>query len=253
MIKINTVCYNQKMPYKPIPILMYHSIAAMPKGTVMRSLHVPPKLFRLQMWLLKILGYKGLSMSDLQPYLIGEKQGKVVGITFDDGFKNNLTHALSILQKFNFSATCYIISQNIGGINHWDLDKGIPENPLMDENEVKQWINGGMEIGSHTQNHVRLAESDIEIATKEIMQSRLDLENQFDCSIEHFCYPYGSYNNEIVAISKRAGYSTATTVNRGRAKPDDNLLTLPRVPITHRTFVHLFLMKILSRYEDKHE
>jgi peptidoglycan/xylan/chitin deacetylase (PgdA/CDA1 family) len=240
------------MQQKPIPILMYHSIAAMPKGTVMRSLHVPPKLFRLQMWLLKILGYKGLSMSDLQPYLIGEKQGKVVGITFDDGFKNNLTHALSILQKFNFSATCYIISQNIGGINHWDLDKGIPENPLMNENEVKQWINGGMEIGSHTQNHVRLAESDIEIATKEIMQSRLDLENQFDCSVEHFCYPYGSHNDEIIEITKDAGYRTATTVNRGRAKSGDNLFTLPRVSITHRTFVHLFLIKILSKYEDKH-
>ena len=241
------------MSYKPIPILMYHSIAAMPKGTVMRSLHVPPKLFRLQMWLLKILGYKGLSMSDLQPYLIGNKQGKVVGITFDDGFKNNLAGALPTLNKFGFSATCYIISQNIGGINHWDLDKGIPENPLMDKDEIKRWINGGMEIGSHAQNHVLLAESDIEIATKEIMQSRLDLENQFDCSIEHFCYPYGSYNNEIVAITKKAGYNTATTVNRGRAKSGDNLFTLPRVPITHRTFVHLFLMKILSKYEDKHE
>jgi len=240
------------MQQKPIPILMYHSIATMPKGTIMRSLHVPPKLFRLQMWLLKILGFKGLSMSDLQPYLTGKKQGKVVGITFDDGFKNNLTHALSILQKFNFSATCYIISQNIGGINHWDLDKGIPENPLMDENEVKQWINGGMEIGSHTQNHVRLAESDIETANKEITQSKLDLENQFDCSVEHFCYPYGSYNNKIVDMTKRSGYNTATTVNRGRAKSGDNLLTLPRVPITHRTFFHLFIMKIISQYEDNH-
>jgi hypothetical protein len=84
------------------------------------------------------------------------------------------------------------------------------------------------------------------------MQSRLDLENQFDCSVEHFCYPYGSYNNEIIDITKDACYSTATTVNRGRAKSGDNLFTLPRVPITHRTFVHLFLMKILSKYEDKH-
>jgi peptidoglycan/xylan/chitin deacetylase (PgdA/CDA1 family) len=240
------------MQKNPIPILMYHSISAMPKGTVMRSLHVPPKLFKLQMWLLKILGYKGLSMNDLQPYLTGEKVGKVVGVTFDDGFKNNLTHALSILKKFNFSATCYIISQNIGGINHWDLDKGIPENPLMNENEIKEWINSGMEIGSHTQNHVRLSESGIKIATKEIAQSRLDLETQFNCSIEHFCYPYGSYNDEIIAIVKKSGYKTATTVNRGRAKSGGNLLTLPRVPITHRTFFHLFLMKILSKYEDNH-
>jgi len=241
------------MQQKSIPILMYHSIATMPKGTVMRSLHVPPKLFKLQMWLLKILGYKGLSMKDLQSYLTGEKQGKVVGITFDDGFKNNLTHALPVLNKFGFSATCYIITQNIGGVNHWDLDKGIPENPLMNENEIKQWIDNGMEIGSHTQNHIRLAECDIKTAAREIHQSKLDLERQFNCSVSHFCYPYGSHNDEIIEITKDAGYSTATTVNRGRAKCGDNLLTLPRVPITHRTFIHLFLMKILSKYEDKHE
>ena len=240
------------MQQKPIPILMYHSIASMPKGTVMRSLHVPPKLFKLQMWLLKFFGFKGLSMGELQPYLEGKKTGKVVGITFDDGFKNNLD-VLPILQKFNFSATCYIISQNIGGINYWDLDKGIPKNPLMDENEVKQWIDGGMEIGSHTQNHVRLADIDIELATQEITQSKLDIEQQFNLSVEHFCYPYGSYNKEIVAITKKAGYNTTTTVNRGRAKSGDNLFTLPRVPITHRTFAHLFLMKILSKYEDKHD
>jgi len=239
------------MQQKPIPILMYHSIAAMPKGTVMKSLHVPLTLFKLQMWLLKILGYRGLSMSNLYPYLTGEKQGKVVGITFDDGFKNNL-QVLPILQKFNFNATCYIISQNIGGINHWDLDKGIPENPLMNENEIKQWINSGMEIGSHTQNHVRLAEVDIETAAKEITQSKLDLEKKFDRPVAHFCYPYGSFNDEIVAITKNTGYITATTVTRGRSKSGDHLFTLPRVPITHRTFFHLFLMKILSKYEDRH-
>jgi len=239
------------MSHKPIPILMYHSIASMPKGTVMRSLHVPPKLFKLQMWILKIIGYQGLSMGELEPYLTGRKKGRVVGITFDDGFKNNLTNALPILKRFGFSATCYIISQKIGGINEWDLDKGIDENPLMNENEIKEWINSGMEIGSHTQNHVRLAECDIDVATTEIEKSRVDLEGQFECPVRHFCYPYGSYNDEIVTLAKNAGYITATTVNRGRAESNADTLSLPRVPITHRTFIHLFLIKILSKYEDR--
>ena len=73
-----------------IPILMYHSIESMPKNTVMRSLHVPPKRFEFQMKLLRFLGYKGLSINKLLPYLNGAKHGKVVGITFDDGYQNNL-------------------------------------------------------------------------------------------------------------------------------------------------------------------
>ncbi len=239
------------MNKRPMPILMYHSIASMPKGTVMRGLHVPPKRFALQMRLLKLFGYQGLSMSAIKPYLNGEKAGKVVGITFDDGYKNNLTKALPILEKMGFSATCYIVSQNIGGINHWDIDKGIPENPMMDEEEIKTWINAGMEIGSHTQNHIRLTECSAEIAVKEIKQSRLDLERQFNCTVEHFCYPYGDVNEDIINITKSSGYTTATTVQRSRATTKDNLLTLPRVPIWHSTFPHLFIIKILSQYEDR--
>ena len=90
------------MKQKPIPILMYHSIETMPKGTVMRGLHVTPKRFAFQMRLLRLFGYQGLSMNKLQPYLEGEKTGKVVGLTFDDGYKNNLTNALPTLKKHDF-------------------------------------------------------------------------------------------------------------------------------------------------------
>ena len=71
------------------PILMYHSIADMPRGTIMRSLHVQTNRFNFQMRLLKIFGYRGVSMTELKPYLTGEKSGKVIGLTFDDGYNNN--------------------------------------------------------------------------------------------------------------------------------------------------------------------
>jgi peptidoglycan/xylan/chitin deacetylase (PgdA/CDA1 family) len=240
------------MQPKSIPILMYHSIKSMPKGTKMRGLHVPPKRFSLQMWLLKLFGYRCLSMSKLQPYLTGMKSGKVVGLTFDDGYKNNLTNALPILKKYGFSATCYIVSQNIGGINHWDINKGIPENPMMNKEEIQSWISSGMEIGSHTQNHVLLSKINIDKAKNEIINSKADLEEEFNTNINHFCYPYGDYNDNIVSETKNAGYQTATTVNRGRACMGENLFTLHRVSITHHTLPHLFLLKVLGNYEDKY-
>ena len=69
----------------------------MPRSTIMRSLHVSPKRFKFQMWMLKILGYKGLSLKNLRPYLDGTKHGKVVGIPFDDGYKNYLINAAPVL------------------------------------------------------------------------------------------------------------------------------------------------------------
>ena len=38
----------------------------------------------------------------------------VVGITLDDGYLNNLTHAAPLLERHGFSATCYVVSQLIG-------------------------------------------------------------------------------------------------------------------------------------------
>ena len=97
-------------PKRPIPILVYHQIsAAPPRGAPFRGLYVAPQSFARQMALLKLMGYRGLSMGALLPYLQGEKNGKVVGITFDDGYQNNLSHALPVLVRHGFSSTCYVV------------------------------------------------------------------------------------------------------------------------------------------------
>lgn len=60
-----------------IPILMYHQIdVPPPSGTPLRGLVVSPGSFDRQMLLLKLLGYRGLSMRDLEPYLKGKKKAK---------------------------------------------------------------------------------------------------------------------------------------------------------------------------------
>ena len=241
------------MHKKAFPILMYHSIAIRPKGTKMRSLHVNPKRFILQMKLLKFFGYRGICMSELKPYLMGEKSGKVVGITFDDGYQNNLSDALPILKKLGFTATLYLVSEKLGGLNDWDTSKGIPKNRLMDKKEIKEWISNGMEIGSHTKNHINLLDCNKEIASNEISQSKADLEKTFKIKVAHFCYPYGNFDNSILSLVKKAGYETATSTIRGRSRQNDSIFALPRVKVTHHTLPHLFLLKLFSKYEDKNQ
>ncbi len=239
---------NQK-----IPIFMYHSIEAMPKSTVMRSLHVHPLNFKLQMWLLKILGYKGLSMRELTPYLNGEKQGKVVGLTFDDGYQNNLTNVAPVLKKYGFSATCYIVSDKIGQTNNWDEKLGITQRPLMTDIQIKEWIGTGMDIGSHTQNHINLIESNPDLAKEEIEKCKINLEKKFNCKVDDFCYPFGIYNDTSAELVRKAGYQTSTTMKRGRNTIQTDMLELLRIPVNYRTLPHLFLLKLLTKYEDKRE
>ena len=59
-------------------------------------------------------------LRDICSYLLGERAGKVFGLTFDDGYLNNLTHALPVLRRHDFSSTCYAVSQQLGKTNEWD-------------------------------------------------------------------------------------------------------------------------------------
>lgn len=239
-------------PLPSIPILVYHQISeAPPKGAPFRGLYVAPAAFSRQMALLKLLGYQGLSMSALLPYLKGEKSGKVVGITFDDGYLNNLTHALPVLQRHGFSSTCYAVSNLLGQTNVWDRDIGIAQVPLMDAGQLRQWVAGGQEVGSHTQNHARLLQSDAPTALGEMTQDRAALEALLPTPVQHFCYPYGEYAPEHVAMARQAGFQTVTTTRRGRSTVEGNLLELPRVPVVRSTTLPVFWLKIATAYEDR--
>jgi peptidoglycan/xylan/chitin deacetylase (PgdA/CDA1 family) len=234
-----------------IPILMYHQIdAPPPRGTPLRGLIVAPSSFAWQMRMLRLLGYRGLSMRDLEPYLKGEQQGKVVGITFDDGYQNNVRHALPILKQNGFTATCYGVSGMIGGSNAWDHGK-VAEKPLMTVEDWRAWRDGGMDIGSHTRTHARLTELPPEEARTEIARSREELEEAIGCEVRHFCYPYGWYGPEHVEMAREAGYVTATTTHRGRNHDGADPYTLRRIMVARATNPLQFFMKIATAYEDR--
>lgn len=235
-----------------IPILMYHQIdAPPPRGVPLRGLVVTPESFARQMALLKLLGYHGLSMSNLEPYLNGEQQGKVVGLTFDDGYQNNIRYALPILKKQGFTATCYGVSSMIGGTNSWDRHLGIAESPLMSMNEWKMWRDADMDIGSHTRTHADLRKLGADEAHNQIAGSKQELEKALDCEVRHFCYPYGWFDPDHRAMVKSAGYVTATSTQRGRVQVGDDPFALRRVLVARTTNIGVLAAKVMTRYEDK--
>ena len=234
-----------------IPILMYHQIDVPPvRGMPLRGLIVAPSSFAWQMRMLRVLGYKGMSMRDLEPYLRGEKLGKVVGITFDDGYQNNVQNALPILQKHGFTATCYGVSSMIGGTNRWDEGK-VAQKPLMTLQDWRSWLAGGMEVGSHTQTHADLTTSDYSESVRQIQDSKSELEQSLGCDVRHFCYPYGHFRGEHAAMVEAAGYITSTTTKRGRASVGDDPFQLRRIMVARATNPFTFYLKVATQYEDK--
>lgn len=235
-----------------IPILTYHQIGEPnPGGTPYRGLTVHPRDFRRQMFWLRRLGYRGLSMHQLMPYVSGEKSGKVVGITFDDGYRNVLENALPILEETGFSATNYFVVRQFGGGNVWDAAEGVPHSALMTVDEMRVWVAAGHEAGSHTLNHPFLPKLSPELAANEIRDSKTELEQLLGTPVESFCYPYGGESPALRRIVHEVGYSNATTTERGLVRPDEDVYGLPRIAVMRSTNIVRFLQKCMTQLEDR--
>jgi len=233
-----------------VPILMYHHIDTIPPKrdeagirTPFRSLIVSPGSFARQMWLLKTLGYRGVNMSEVMQYLRGEKtialHGKVVGITFDDGYQNNLLYAQPVLARYGFSSTCYAVSDMAGESNSWYATNSLSSKPLMTATQMCEWVAGGQEIGSHTCHHANLLELNSSDARAQIVESKAQLEAMTGVACRHFCYPYGFFDASHLAMVKEADYESATTVEKGIASSvaanSDSAFQLPRIGVLKNT------------------
>lgn len=227
----------------PVPILVYHQIATAPA----RSLVVHPRRFRSQMLWLKRIGYRGLSVRDALPYLRGERQGKVAVVTFDDGFLNVLENAAPALAECGFTATNYFVSNQIGGSNIWDKPSGQPRAPCMSLTQLREWAALGHEVGAHTMDHVDLTRTPDDEARRQIAGSKAALEDMVGQAVTSFCYPHGANAPIHREMAREAGFETATTTVRARARPGDDPFGIPRIYVRWRHAWPEFLLRCFSR------
>lgn len=238
------------MHARPIPILLYHNIASPPQGARLPSLYVSPHRFAAQMRALHRMGVRGLSLSGAIPYLLGKRSGRVVVLTLDDGYADNVENALPILTRHGFSATCYVVSAHVGGFNAWDSEQLNVKKPLMSRSQLQAWMDAGMEVGAHTRTHPHLTELAPDDMRAEICGCKAELEAMLGREVFHFCYPYGSLDEAVVAQARSAGFQTATTLQRAKARPADDLHLLPRMEIQERDTPARFLLRLLTPYEE---
>ena len=70
-------------------------------------------------------------------------------------------------------------------------------------------------IGSHSKYHPILTTCNSKEMFDEISNSKISIERLTNYKCDHFCYPNGDYNNEVVEIVKQSGYKSARTIDVG--------------------------------------
>src|SRR5829696_8401847 len=168
---------------------MYHSISQ-PEGDH-DPLCTSPERFEAQMLYLKRHNLRGVSMRELYLALnAGEAKG-LVGVTFDDGYEDFLGAAVPRLEKLGFSATVFVVAGMLGKENTWEHGGGPrPQLRLLGADGVREALERGMEIGSHSVTHLRLSGLDSGTLIDEVSNSRQMLSEIVNAPVEGFSYPY---------------------------------------------------------------
>jgi peptidoglycan/xylan/chitin deacetylase (PgdA/CDA1 family) len=208
-------------------ILMYHAVDNVSNDPNMLS--VSPKRFAAQLAWLERLGLRGVSISTLLAAMRAGRASGLVGITFDDGYVSVLENAVPELARRKFSATVFVISDRLSGSNEWD--EGTPW-PLLSAAQIGELAAAGIEIGSHSASHARLAGTDAGVLRDEVSGSRERLSRITDAEIRGFAYPYGSMDAAARSAVRAAGYEYACAVSAPRSAL--GLMALPRIYVGER-------------------
>lgn len=145
---------------------------------------------------------------DLQTYTPVGLSRPLVTLTFDDGYNNDYTKGLPLLQKYGFTSTQFIITGDIGKTGY------------MTRAQVKSFYEAGGEIASHTVTHDDMLTEPSSQWTTELSQSKTQLQNWIGAPVTDMAFPNGLYNKAIVTQTKKY-YTGARGVEDGLNSKDN--------------------------------
>jgi peptidoglycan/xylan/chitin deacetylase (PgdA/CDA1 family) len=226
-------------------ILAYHSVSAR-RGD---ALAVRLDAFAQQMAWLERSGYRSATLAD---FVSGAARGRepLVVITFDDGYADNFTLAVPVLERHGFVATFFAVTDYVGTqrIFPWDEPKlaSLPDpSPfrVLDWDQLRSMHERGFEIGSHPCSHPHeLTALSADERWDELVRSKRDLEAKLGAPVVSFCYPRGSVDVEVMQAVEEAGYECGVVTPTRWGLPLTPF-TLRRVGIYQQNSPFVFRLK----------
>jgi peptidoglycan/xylan/chitin deacetylase (PgdA/CDA1 family) len=194
--------------------------------------------FTSQMQALADEGFQTITCSQWADYLAGNQElpDRPVLLTIDDGNSSVYDTIHPILQQHGFTATLFIYTSAIDTHGHMTWE------------QVKELHSQGYEIGSHTVSHANLIkagdgqslEEHQRQVVEELMASKAQIEQVLGETIDAFAYPYGNYDEAVIAAVRQAGYRVAFSIDRGAADEGSDQWRLPRQMVVRDNSLRTF-------------
>jgi peptidoglycan/xylan/chitin deacetylase (PgdA/CDA1 family) len=208
-------------------VLVYHTISA-PPDPLPGDIDISRERFARQLqWLARWRRVVRLDETLMNP------KGRLVAITFDDGFRDNLSVALPLLEKFQLPMTLFVAAGFVGREGYLSEDdlREIAGHPLVT-------------IGAHGLSHTHFTRLPKDEARLELIDSRRLLAGITGKSVDLMAWPYGECDPELEELSRECGYRAAWSVWKG----NNTTHSLWRVPLGRRDNLMRFVAKVSGAY-----
>jgi peptidoglycan/xylan/chitin deacetylase (PgdA/CDA1 family) len=227
---------------RPVPVLMYHVIAAPPPGAPFPGLYVPAGEFAAQMQALKAAGWHAVTLDQLDAYWtrgVSLGPGKPIVLTFDNGYHSQYTEAFPILRKLGWV-----------GNENMQLTGLPPSQGGLTDAEIHAMVAGGWELDTQGISHADLVTLDPAELYDQVAVARRTIQRRFHVPVNWFCYPSGDYDATVIAAVRAAGFVGSTTVVPGWARPSDDPYVMHRLRVLGGTTPAGLLEQIAGAQSD---
>jgi len=178
----------------------------------------------------------------------GRSEGRrYAAVTFDDAFENLVDNALPELNRRNIPCTIFAVSETLGKAANWeDIGETHGNEKVMTLDQVRKMSSALVRFGAHTLTHPVLTSLDEQTARKEILESRLRLQELVGQDIPLFSFPYGAFNPRLVCLCREAGYERVFTTLPAPVRTHE--FVVGRTPVEPTDSKLEFRLKLFGAY-----
>lgn len=153
---------------------------------------------------------------------------RFVALTFDDAYLSVYRLIQDRAKNRAFPATVFAPVHCLGEEAGWNTARSADGDRIMTLEELQTLHAEGIEIGSHTLSHCRLAELSDEDCIKEIFHSASFIRSHFPGTPVVLSYPFGSFGRREEQLAADAGYAGAVANFPGTFRRRTHRWAIPR-------------------------
>ena len=192
-------------------------------------------VFRSHLEYLKQHGFHVVPLRSVVSYLRGTGPAPPAGsvvLTVDDGHASVFTEMLPLIREYRVPVTLFIYPSAISNASYamtWAQLSALKDTGLFDIQSHTYW-----HPNFHKDKRRLSADDYRSFLTTQLAKPRTVLKQRLGVDADLLAWPFGIYDDELIAAAQEAGYVAGFTLDRRLATPREKIMAVPRFLVLDR-------------------